>query len=285
MSAALDSFLEEVRKPAPNWDTVFYHLNGLSMFEMLRGLNSLGSSTQEMVSNQTGVFIGRYGIDRIRYALEVVRFRRIPAVAPGDLAQTGQVQDARNFLAQVKGGAAAKKTVLRVSLFQTRAVPSDSLASQLVQKATSLLQQNGGHFVLDFVRFTTPLPFDGEVMVDDEFEKVRDLANAAGAPPDRLTVIFMVATPNACRPESIQCQKPAHGATPKDRFGKSYTLINSGWRAADQVTLLHEMGHAAGLNPGNHESDQVNFMSLGTDRVKMRDDQIAVLGKAFFASK
>lgn len=285
MSVVLDTFLQEVRKPSPDWDTVFRNLNGLNMYEMLRGLNSLTPALQEMVSNQTGVFIGRYGIDRIRYALDVVRFRRIPATAPGDLAQTGQVQDARKFLAEVQAGTATKKTVLRVSLFQTRAAQPDPLASQLVQKATQLLQTNGGHYILDFVRFMTPLPFDGEVLVDDEFEKVRDLAGAAGARPERLTMIFMVATPNACRPESIQCQKPAHGSTPKDRVGKPYSLINTGWRAADHATLLHEMGHAAGLNPGNHEPDQDNFMSLGANRRKMREDQLATLGKAFFASK
>jgi hypothetical protein len=287
MSAVLDTFLQEARNPSPNWDTVFRNLNGLDMYEMLRGLNSLTPALQEMISNQSGVFIGSYGIDRIRYALDVVRLRRIPATAPGDLEQTGQVQDARNFLAQVHGGTATKKTNLRVSLFQTRAAQADPLASQLVQKATELLQTNGGQYALDFIRFTTPLPFDGDVLIDDEFAKVRDLADAAGARAERLTMIFMVASANACRSESIQCQKPAHGSTPKDRFGKSYSLINTdtGSRAADHATLLHEMGHAAGLNPGNHESDQDNFMSLGSNRTKMRDDQLAVLGKAFFAIK
>src|SRR6202011_3981563 len=126
------------------WDTVFFNLNGLNMYEMLRGLNSLTPALQEMVSNQSGVYIGRYGIDRIRYALEVVRSRHIPAQTPGDLEQTGQVQDARNFLLQVHGGTATKKTILRISLFQTRAAQPDPLASQLVQKATELLQTNGG---------------------------------------------------------------------------------------------------------------------------------------------
>jgi hypothetical protein len=285
VSAVLDTFLEEVRKQSPDWDSGFRNLNGLNMYEMLRGLNSLTASLQEAVSNQTGAFMGRYGVDRIRYALEVVRFRRLPADAPGDLAATGQVQDARNFLAQVHAGAATKKTILRVSLFQTRAAQAEPLVWQLVQKATELLQTNGGHFALDFVRMGIPLAFDGEVMIDDEFQQVRDLAEAAGARPERLTMIFIKTTGNECRPQSSQCQTPAHGSTPKDWRGKSYSLINTGFPAADHATLLHEMGHAAGLNPFTHESDAANFMSLGANRTKMRDAQLTALGQAFFASK
>ncbi len=285
VSQVLDTFLEETRKPAPDWDRAFRNLNGLNMYEMLRGLNSLTPALQEAVSNQTGAFMGRYGVDRIRYALEVVRTRRIPAIAPGDLAATGQVQDARNFLAQVHAGATTPKPRLKVSLFETRAARAEPLVWQLVHKATELLQSNGGRFALDFVRFGTPLAFDGEVMIDDEFQQVRDLAEAAGASSGRLTVIFMTATASECRPQSSQCQKPAHGSTPKDRRGKFFSLINTAFPAADHATLLHEMGHAAGLNPTDHDSDLANFMSLGSLRTKMRDAQLAAFGNAFFAGK
>ena len=157
------------------------------------------------------------------------------------MATTGQVQDARNVLAQVHAGTATQKTILRVSLFQTRAAQAEPLVWQLVQTATELLQTNGVHFALHFVRIGTPLAFDGEVLIDDEFQQVQDLADAAGARPERLTVFFMVATANACRPDSSQCQKPAQGSTPKDRRGKSFSLINTGFPAADHATLIREM--------------------------------------------
>jgi len=73
------------------------------MFEMLRALADLPSGTRQKLWDARGEYPPQFFLARIEYAMEVVITGRLPASAPGDLEATGQVQDARNFLAQPSG--------------------------------------------------------------------------------------------------------------------------------------------------------------------------------------
>ena len=82
----------------PDWDNAFRRLIGLNMYEMLRALAALDPLDLALLWRQQQASPG--GVNwRIEYAYNVVHDRRLPATAPGDLQTTGQVGDARNFLA------------------------------------------------------------------------------------------------------------------------------------------------------------------------------------------
>src|SRR5215475_8051811 len=96
MSQVRDNFLAAAR--TRNWKTAYLNCNGLNMFEMLRGLQEVGPALLSEMRLQMSAFVGLVDTPRIQYAMDVVQLGRLPAVAPGDLAATGQVQEARNFL-------------------------------------------------------------------------------------------------------------------------------------------------------------------------------------------
>jgi hypothetical protein len=96
MSPTCEAFIRAVI--APNWRDAFLNLNGLNMFEMLRGLAALDRLDLADLWRQQGLFTGLVNIPRIEYAYNVVLNRTLPATAPGDLLATGQVGDARGFI-------------------------------------------------------------------------------------------------------------------------------------------------------------------------------------------
>jgi hypothetical protein len=92
------SFATNVEKG--DWENAYNSLNSLSMYEMLRALATLDAATRTQLWAQRTSLTGSYFFDRIKYALDVVDTRQLPAVAPGDLAATGQVDDAQKFIAE-----------------------------------------------------------------------------------------------------------------------------------------------------------------------------------------
>lgn len=63
-----------------------------------------------------------------------------------------------------------------------------------------------------------------------------------------------------------------------------YVLINSNAQSIDGVTLLHEIGHAAGNgHVGTSGGDVVfNFMSYAHNRTDMLRDQVIKIANSFF---
>jgi len=286
MSEVLERFKEAAQRK--DWKAAYEYCNGLNMYEMLRGLDSLGPTLLNSMRAQMPIFAvwGGPNMPRIKYAMDVVQFRKLPADVPGDLKATGQVQDAINFLAARKPAAAPKK-MLKVVLFWTTAAQGESLSTRLVQKAQDFLLRNGDRFTLHVRPERTVLPFQGDVLDKVETDQVRELAERAvhfGA--DRLPVIFFTFTPAACRPGS-NCPAPPFGFTPRDARGKAFVMINTSIAPApDNVTLLHEIGHAAGIEPSDtREGDLNNFMSNGNNRSVIREDQLKKLSNAYFATK
>src|SRR5690348_1203676 len=101
MSQTLDNFKAAAK--AKNRPEARKLCNALNMTEMLAGLDSLGRSLLDEFESQFPTAGFPYGVERMQWAVEVVRTRKIPTgAAPGDLLKTGQVQDGRNFLAKAK---------------------------------------------------------------------------------------------------------------------------------------------------------------------------------------
>ena len=98
MSAASQHFIAEAT--AGNWDQAYFWLNSLSMYEMLRSLAALTPAARDNLHRQAFRYFSKYGVLRIEFAFRVVVDGKVPLPAPGDLEATGQVQDARNFLAE-----------------------------------------------------------------------------------------------------------------------------------------------------------------------------------------
>jgi flagellum-specific peptidoglycan hydrolase FlgJ len=83
-----------------DWRQAFLNLNGLNMYEMLRALDGLSPDRRDALAGQRQAFRDMVNMPRIEYAMAVVQTGRLPAMAPGDLAATGQVQTAAEFLQQ-----------------------------------------------------------------------------------------------------------------------------------------------------------------------------------------
>jgi len=115
MSQVFDNFEAAVSKPS--WPDALKNLNGLDMEEMLLALAPLSDSLLDpngVLLNQPSVFPQNSGMmDRIMYAVNVVQKMVLPAVAPGDLQVTGQVQDATDFIAKYNKKIAWGATVAR----------------------------------------------------------------------------------------------------------------------------------------------------------------------------
>lgn len=97
MSTIYNAFLRAVS--SANSREAFLNLNGLSMYEMLRGIAALDEAGRAALFGQRGQFVQFVDMPRIEYAWNVVQTRRLPSEAPGDLRETGQVGDAIAFLA------------------------------------------------------------------------------------------------------------------------------------------------------------------------------------------
>jgi hypothetical protein len=83
-----------------DWRNAVLHLNGLNMYEILRSLKALDATDIASLRGALSTLWGAVNGPRMEYALSVVVNKSLPAVAPGDLTATGQVADARAFLAR-----------------------------------------------------------------------------------------------------------------------------------------------------------------------------------------
>ncbi len=106
MSPTCETFIRAVL--AQNWMAAYLNLNGLNMHEMLRALAALDRLDLDEFwgQRQTVVAMGNIPVvgnlinvnfPRIEYAYNVVVNNTLPDTAPGDLQQTGQVDEARSF--------------------------------------------------------------------------------------------------------------------------------------------------------------------------------------------
>jgi hypothetical protein len=97
MSPTCEEFIKGVFNR--DWGRAFVNLDRLNMFEMLRGIAALDPLDRKDLWDQSSAFTTTVNMPRIEYARNVVETKTLPAVAPGDLEEMGQVGDARNFIA------------------------------------------------------------------------------------------------------------------------------------------------------------------------------------------
>lgn len=281
MSETLNTFKTHAKNK--NWIEAIKYCNGLSMTEMLEGLDSLGPGLLAEFAAQLSVSGSGTFTARIDWAIQVVQLRKIPdGPAPGDLAQTGQVEVARKFLAKPKAKPAGKKK-LKLTLFWTKGALTETVTPTLVQKAQDFLKANGDQFVLDIsyrknvldIERTIDFEIDGcgDSGVDEVRKKIEE---SKIVPNDRLAVVFC--TPFA----TANMANLTHGLQCKKEGGRRVVLINVTSVNPDKLTLIHEVGHGADI--GHELQDNDNFMSYGTSRTKMYPLQSKKFEKAFFCS-
>ena len=277
---------------ARSWQTAYNESNGCPMFAMLDGMEEIGPALLADMRSQMPVFdvFGGPNMPRIRFAMDVVQTGRIPAAPPG--LPDDQVTDAQTFLAHRKSGAAsgAAPKRLKIAMFWTRRAQHESVSSGLIQKARDLLKANKNMFTLDVLPNRTILPYDKEMNDTDEnscttsdFDEVQKLAEkSAVSTPDRIPVIFYESEHVLNSFGDIR-DPNSNGCGFQSSPGRGFAMINSRTAHPDRATLLHEVGHGAGLE--HRQNIPANIMSYGLARTEFMEDQLKILGKCFFCSK
>src|SRR5215813_7909899 len=139
----------EIAAANKNWQEAFNNLNVLNMAEMLQSLAGLPKATRDELIMRRFAFKLGVNMPRMEYAWTVVTTRQLPLVAPGDLAQTGQVGDAGTFLGNPPPAAAAIK--LNLIVFTDSIVENRTLFPELKQQAERILASQGNSFKLNAV--------------------------------------------------------------------------------------------------------------------------------------
>jgi hypothetical protein len=274
-------FLNAAR--ALNWKIAYDECNGLNMVDMLDCLRDLGLPLMRDMRAQMAIYDvwgGPY-MARIRFAMDVVEFRKMatpPERLPGD-----QVDNARVFLARNPGHGASTGKQMRISVFWTEAARGENLSTRLIQRARELLRENHTGFELNVSYFHGNLEFGGEVLAQTDIDKAIALAKqASNYAVNRLCVIFCKTTPAECDPNRQQCGRLPYGATPTDGAGNPFVFINVAVAHADNATLLHEIGHAAGVTWRDSDDmlkDDDDIMSYGQHRTKIGFNQLNKLNR------
>jgi hypothetical protein len=285
-----DRFL--IAAKALNWKIAYDECNGLNMVDMLDVLQEIGPQLLRDMRAQMAIYDvwGGPFMARIRFAMDVVELRQIPQI-PDKLLPVDQVQNARDFLAHSSGLAKTRLRPIRVTLFWTEAARTESLSTRLVQKASDLLRQNNTGFYLEVSYFRRIIDLKGEVFDSTDVENAISLAKQASSyAVNRLVVIFCRTTPLQCDPNRQRCARLPMGTTPSDGAGRPFVFINVANPHPDNGTLLHEIGHAAGIDSRDSDDalkDLDDIMSYGPSRTKVGFNQVNKLTRSglFFVGR
>lgn len=283
MSLQRTKFEQAVAKG--DWTEAFLRLNGLNMEEMLDALAALPKATLDKLIERRFTFKMGESMARMEYAWSVVKNRELPLVAPGDLVQTGQVETAARFL---KKASSRSQITLNLIVFTDAIVTNRTLFPELRQKAEQILAAQGNNFKLDVTVHPTDIKYSEVVYLQPQIDEMVELAkNATTVPNNRLMVLLVRVSPKV----SI------HGLAAKVN-GQRAVIIDTDTPNPDRATLLHEIGHCAGLPhageaPAGKPSpvdvgDQTNVMAeakANVTRNKLTVTQGEFLAKAFFATK
>jgi predicted chitinase len=210
MSETLRDFL--VAAQCQDWDAAFTLFNGLNMTEMLKGLAALPPPIAEEFRQQspsrTGVSIRVGGVrvfgqardpasgaplapavdgPRIAYAFAVFFGRRLPLTAPGDLTDTGQVQEAWKFLQGQPVNETSNLPMGDITVEQLRLVMPNLGQSLAVAYLPALNAAMSGAeintrlrraaFLAQLAEESVELRYMQEIASGDEYEGRTDLGN------------------------------------------------------------------------------------------------------------
>jgi len=180
-----------------------------------------------------------------------------------------------------------KKVNFRLTLFWVQGAGDPS--QKLISKAEELLKPHNLGLEC-FPKTRTPsmtLAWKGKMEVSPDLAKEQALTlrhlchEAYYSSQGRLPVIF---APFANLSSGDPCRTT--GWTILGTNWLPFVLINADKVAEDNVTMLHEIGHAA--MGGGHPSEkgsETNFMSYGKDRKGMLKTQIVKMVKCYFAAQ
>jgi hypothetical protein len=173
---------------------------------------------------------------------------------------------------------------VRLTLFWTE--PAANPAPALVKKAETMLKEHGlGLDVYINTQKSPAMTLKYSLAMDEydweeQSKAIRGLAHAAYQDTrPRLPVIFI---PFRSYVKGEDCN--TNGRTEKKMGWLPYVIINSGLNSPDNVTLLHEIGHAAEcVHEAVGPSDVIqNFMSYGTNRTGIMRNQVLKIASAYF---
>lgn len=169
---------------------------------------------------------------------------------------------------------------MRVTHFTTKNAANDPF-SGYADKAKKLLQEHN----LDInVADGGTLNFERSVQDMDDVKELRKMAGATGK--EVTTRVAAISVPYSTVKGFDLSDINGQAISGEDY--PPYLLINSNNKSADNVTLLHEMGHTAnvpGLKdvPVNAKDAVQNFMLYGDNRTDMLKQQVIAMAKAYFA--
>lgn len=173
-----------------------------------------------------------------------------------------------------------KKVSLRVHMFEAPNYFGDSFI-RVIEKTEKMLREHG----LDLQCWMTKIPFPmlepggsgpRGLYVEDDYPNIKA----------RVEEIMSLSRTNATHVGVVFCNftESGHGVTPWKKFGwKKPLCLISARPNDDLVTLLHELGHAAGLDHHHSHGDSQNFMSEGDGRTSMYREQVEQMTKCYFA--
>jgi hypothetical protein len=151
-------------------------------------------------------------------------------------------------------------------------------------KAETMLKEHNLKLDVLPARAKTPsstLDFQERIYLTDHAEQLRNLAHQKLVANGRLPVIF-------CRfLRGVGGDSDVRGYAEKSLPNwLPFVLINVDETAPDNVTLLHEIGHAGGLGhiPSNPSDAVFNFMSYAPNRDDMLRNQVISIAKAYFSA-
>jgi hypothetical protein len=220
------------------------------------------------------------------------RSLRLPDCGDPVVQEAGAVKaalvGAGDFQASPVGAAAPFSAKLRIVWQPTAAAVKEAQNRHLVMipKANDILRPLGMEVV-------SPVPIPDALVpnndiVDPRFGadilRVRqDAEKQRGGVTDALRVIPCPFLPTD--PPIFGLTDGGKGSfTPDLRVFAEFILINVRESRPDQLTLLHEMIHAAtGLTAKDHDSDPASVFSTSSNRSVLRDPHAEGLSKAFFA--
>jgi hypothetical protein len=268
-----------------NWLEAFQNLHVLNMKEMLASLDHLRTSDRlkfDALISRRFAYKDGLNMARMEYAWTVVQNRSLPLVAPGDLSQTDQVAIASRFVGRTP---AARQVALNIMVFTNRTVTNRSMFGELRQRADAILASQGNGFKLDVVMYPRDLELGEAIYLSEQLEELVGLAKKATSIPSNRLIVLLA---------KIQQGVGAHGlAVMVD--GKRVAVIDTENPAADRTTLLHEIGHGAGLPEGGEKAagrptavdfgypENVMASPRGPGRDQLTVAQGEYLSRAFFA--
>lgn len=190
-----------------------------------------------------------------------------PSRPPTPVGQAG-LEEQRKFVQEFK---ISPRVKCKISLFRTNvskfADAMDFVQEQVTNARDVLNAHNIELDVFPVNGIPTALAFDGAIIDEVQVAAVRSQAQAAGNVQGRFPIIFCPFHDNYREVKDggdlVLGEKYGGPGKPVNGVdGPAFAIINVRKKAKSGMTLLHEVGHGAGLKHWEGQGDKSNFMYL-----------------------